>query len=70
MALTETTTLDEVKFDVVKKTITVTWRDRIFKDGIEIDSARTARDKTYGADDAVAFGDDLGADAAKYSGLL
>ena len=68
--LTESTTLDDVTHDLTANTVTVTWRDHIFKDGVEIDSARVARTKTYTDADKEAFTFDLGADAAKYVSLF
>lgn len=70
-AITEDTTLDEVKHDKAAGTVTVTWRDHLYRDGEEIDAARTARTKTYNtATDAAAFAADLGADAANYANLF
>ena len=71
MALTENTTLDEVVHDPIGNTLRVTWRDHIYRDGEEIDSARVARVKTYAIPaDAAAFDADLGDDAAKYAALF
>lgn len=71
MALTENTTLDEVVHDPIANTIRVTWRDHIFRDGVEIDSARVARSKTYAVpDDAADFEADLGDAALKYAPLF
>lgn len=71
MALTETTTLDEVLHDPITGTVRVTWRDHIFRDGVEIDSARVARTKSYSvATDKAEFDADLGVDAAKYAALF
>lgn len=67
---TETTTLDEVSIDVINKTARVVWRDHLFKDGVEVDSARVAREKTYTADMKDAFTADLGDEAAKYVDLF
>jgi hypothetical protein len=69
-SLTENTTLDDVTHDLSANTLTVTWRDHIFKDGVEIDSARVARVKTYTDADKDAFTTDLGADAQKYLSLF
>lgn len=69
--LTEDTTLDEVVHDPITNTIRVTWRDHIYRDGVEIDSARVARTKTYAVPDGkTEFDADLGADAAKYAALF
>lgn len=70
MALTESTTLDEVTLNEVAGTISVTWRDHVFRDGVEIDSARTARTKTYVAGQETDFETDLGEDAVKYISIF
>ena len=70
MSLTETTTLDEVLFDATTNSVKVTWRDHIFRDGVEVDSARVARSKTYTKDDKEQFHADLGDDATKYATLF
>lgn len=70
MALSESTTLDEVNYNAATNTLTVTWRDHIFRDGVEIDEARQARTKTYGAADIQQMISDLGPNADKYKNLL
>jgi hypothetical protein len=67
---TETTTLDEVTHSILDGSVTVTWRDHLFKDGEEVDSARVMRQKTYLPADIVQFHTDLGADAATYISLF
>lgn len=47
MALIETRTLEEAKLDFVNGTVKLTWRERIFKDGVEKEHLRTADSKTY-----------------------
>jgi hypothetical protein len=70
MALTEYTTLDEVLSNESTGSVTVTWRDHIARNGVEIDSARIARSKTYTAETKADFLADLGNDASKYASLL
>ena len=70
MSLTETTTLDEVLHDVTANTVTVTWRDHIFRGGEEINSARTMRQVTYSSSDIDKFNTDLGSEASKYGHLF
>lgn len=70
MALTEATTLDEVKHCAITGTLTVTWRDHILRDDVEIDEARKTRTKVYGADDLQQLIADLGPSANKYKHLL
>lgn len=70
MALTESTTLDEVTLDAISNTLRVTWRDHVFRDGVEIDSARTARVKAYSAGQETDFETDLGGDAIKYISIF
>ena len=70
MPLTESTTLDEVKHDKTTSTVTVTWRDHLFRDGVEVDAARVARTKTYSADQAAEFAADVGSEAVNYSSLF
>ena len=49
----------------------ISWRDHVFRDGQEIDGARTARTKTYAVPEGkTEFDADLGADAAKYAALF
>ena len=50
MSLTETSTYEEAILNFVGSTITVIWRDRIFKNGEERMNLRTARSKVYTAE--------------------
>lgn len=66
----ETTTLDEVNIDAAVGTVRVVWRDHLFKDDVEVDSARVAREKTYTSSMKDEFVADLGDDADKYVDLF
>lgn len=68
--ITTTTTLDQVTHDTVTNTVTVTWRDRLFNNGVEVDAARVMRQVTYDSSMIAQFNSDLGSDAATYVGLF
>lgn len=73
MALTESRDLHSVKHDSEQATIEVTWMNRIYRDGYELDAARTAEIKNYSCtsqEDAAQFETDLGVEAAKYTALF
>jgi hypothetical protein len=68
---TETTTLDEVVHNLAGDMVQVTWRNHLFKDGVEMDEARTAVVESYPVPAGEPkFTADLGAAAAKYLALF
>jgi len=66
-----TTTLDEVVHNLAGDMVQVTWRNHVFKDGVEMEEARTAIVESYPVPAGeAAFTAALGAAAAKYLALF
>ena len=66
--LTESRDLYSVTHNKEAATVTVVWMNRIYRDGTEIDSARTAETQTF--DNQADLDAALGSDASTYQGLL
>ena len=66
--LTESRDLYSVTHNKEASTVTVVWMNRIFRDGVEIDSAREAETKTF--DNQADLDVALGSDSSLYQGLL
>lgn len=66
--LTESRDLYSVTHNKDASTVTVTWMNRIYRDGVEIDAARQAEVTSFETQAELDVA--LGADAPTYQGLL